>query len=42
MQQPLIASYERAVLNAYADLETALRQVKNNNQAEETGSLISA
>jgi ribosome-associated translation inhibitor RaiA len=27
---------------AYADLETALRQVKNNNQAEETGSLISA
>lgn len=34
-QQELIASYERAVLNSYADVETALGQVKNNNQAEE-------
>ena len=34
-QQELIASYQRAVLNAYADVETALGQVKNNTRAEE-------
>jgi NodT family efflux transporter outer membrane factor (OMF) lipoprotein len=34
-QQELIASYEGAVLNAYADVETALGQVKNNDQAEQ-------
>jgi NodT family efflux transporter outer membrane factor (OMF) lipoprotein len=34
-QQELIASFERAVLNAYGDVETALGQVKNNNQSEE-------
>lgn len=34
-QQELIASYESAVLNAYADVETALGQVKNTSQAEE-------
>jgi outer membrane protein, multidrug efflux system len=34
-QQELIASYESAVLNAYADVETALGQVRNNSQAQE-------
>jgi outer membrane protein TolC len=34
-QQEMIASYESAVLNAYADVESALGQVKNNSQAEE-------
>ena len=34
-QQQLIASYESAVLNAYADVETALGQVRNNSQAEQ-------
>lgn len=34
-QQELIASYERVVLNAYADVEAALGQVTNNSQAEE-------
>jgi multidrug efflux system outer membrane protein len=34
-QQELIASYERAVLNAYADVESALGQVKNNSKTEE-------
>jgi multidrug efflux system outer membrane protein len=34
-QQELIASYESAVLNAFADVETALGQVKNNTTAEE-------
>jgi outer membrane protein, multidrug efflux system len=33
-QAELIASYQRAVLNAYADVETALGQVRNNGQAE--------
>jgi multidrug efflux system outer membrane protein len=33
-QRELIASYQRAVLNAYADVETALGQVKNNSNAE--------
>jgi multidrug efflux system outer membrane protein len=34
-QQELIASYQRAVLNALADVEAALGQVKNNNLAQE-------
>jgi outer membrane protein, multidrug efflux system len=34
-QQEMIANYQRAVLNAYADVETALGQVNNNNQAEQ-------
>ena len=34
-QEEMIASYESAVLNAYADVESALGQVKNNSQAEE-------
>jgi outer membrane protein TolC len=34
-QQELIASYQNAVLNAYADVETALGQVKNNRKVEE-------
>jgi NodT family efflux transporter outer membrane factor (OMF) lipoprotein len=34
-QQQLIASYQQAVLNAYADVETALGQVKNNDLAEQ-------
>jgi NodT family efflux transporter outer membrane factor (OMF) lipoprotein len=34
-QQDLIASYENAVLNAYADVETALGQVRNDSRAEE-------
>ncbi len=34
-QQELIASYENAVLNAYADVETALGQVKNSSLAQE-------
>jgi multidrug efflux system outer membrane protein len=34
-QTEMIASYQRAILNAYADVETALGQVKNNNRAEE-------
>jgi len=34
-QQELIASYQSAVLNAYADVETALGQVKNNRKVEE-------
>jgi outer membrane protein, multidrug efflux system len=33
-QQELIASYQSAVLNAYADVETALGQVANNSKAE--------
>ena len=33
-QQELIASYQQAVLNAYADVETALGQVKNSSRAE--------
>jgi multidrug efflux system outer membrane protein len=34
-QQELVASYQRAVLNAYADVETALGQVKHNDLAEQ-------
>jgi NodT family efflux transporter outer membrane factor (OMF) lipoprotein len=34
-QQALIASYQRAVLNAYADVETALGQVKHYALAEQ-------
>jgi NodT family efflux transporter outer membrane factor (OMF) lipoprotein len=34
-QQELIASYQSAVLNAYADVEDALGQVTNNRKAEE-------
>ncbi|HEX3836485.1 MAG TPA: TolC family protein [Steroidobacteraceae bacterium] len=34
-QQELIASYQRAVLNAYADVETALGQVKHFDLAEQ-------
>jgi len=34
-QQELIASYERAVLSAYADVEAALGQVRNNSTAEQ-------
>ena len=33
-QEELIASYQLAVLNAYADVETALGQVKNDSEAE--------
>jgi outer membrane protein, multidrug efflux system len=33
-QQELIASYQSAVLNAYADVENALGQVANNSKAE--------
>jgi outer membrane protein, multidrug efflux system len=33
-QKELIASYQRAVLNAYADVENALGQVTNNSKAE--------
>ena len=33
-QRELIASYQNAVLNAYADVENALGQVANNNKAE--------
>jgi outer membrane protein, multidrug efflux system len=33
-QQELIASYQGAVLNAYADVETALGQVSNDSKAE--------
>ena len=33
-QQQLIASYQSAVLNAYADVENALGQVTNNGKAE--------
>ena len=33
-QQELIASYQGAVINAYADVETALGQVANNSKAE--------
>ena len=33
-QQELIASYQSAVLNAYADVENALGQVANNRKAE--------
>jgi outer membrane protein, multidrug efflux system len=33
-QQDLIASYQSAVLNAYADVENALGQVTNNRKAE--------
>jgi outer membrane protein, multidrug efflux system len=33
-QEELIASYQLAVLNAYADVETALGQVKNNSEEE--------
>jgi NodT family efflux transporter outer membrane factor (OMF) lipoprotein len=33
-QQELIASYQSAVLNAYADVENALGQVTNNSNAE--------
>ena len=33
-QQELIASYQGAVLNAYADVENALGQVNNNSNAE--------
>jgi outer membrane protein, multidrug efflux system len=33
-QQELIANYERAVLNACADVESALSQVRNNSKAE--------
>lgn len=33
-QQELIASYQSAVLNAYADVENALGQVTNNRKAE--------
>ena len=35
VQQQLIASYQRAVLNAYADVETALGQVKHFDLAGE-------
>jgi NodT family efflux transporter outer membrane factor (OMF) lipoprotein len=34
-QQELVASYQRAILNAYADVETALGQVKHNDLAEQ-------
>jgi outer membrane protein, multidrug efflux system len=34
-QEELIASYQLAVLNAYADVETALGQVKNYSAAQE-------
>jgi NodT family efflux transporter outer membrane factor (OMF) lipoprotein len=34
MQTELIASYQSAVLNAYADVENALSQVANNTKAE--------
>jgi outer membrane protein, multidrug efflux system len=34
-QQELVASYQSAVLNAYADVESALGQVANNRRAEE-------
>ena len=34
-QEELIASYQLAVLNAYADVETALGQVKNYSAAED-------
>jgi multidrug efflux system outer membrane protein len=34
-QQELIASYQRAVLNAYADVETALGQVQHYDLAEQ-------
>jgi outer membrane protein TolC len=34
-QQELIASYQRTVLDAYADVETALGQVKHNSEAED-------
>jgi NodT family efflux transporter outer membrane factor (OMF) lipoprotein len=34
-QQELIASYQRAVLNAYADVETALGQVKHFDLAQQ-------
>jgi multidrug efflux system outer membrane protein len=34
-QQEMIASYESAVLNAYADVEAALGQVKNYSQSEQ-------
>jgi multidrug efflux system outer membrane protein len=34
-QQQLIASYQRAVLNAYADVETALGQVQHSDLAEQ-------
>jgi outer membrane protein TolC len=34
-EEELIASYQLAVLNAYADVETALGQVKNYSAAEE-------
>jgi multidrug efflux system outer membrane protein len=33
-QQELIADYQRAVLNAYADVENALGQLTNNRKAE--------
>ncbi len=33
-QQELVASYQSAVLNAYADVENALGQVANNSKAE--------
>jgi multidrug efflux system outer membrane protein len=33
-QKELIASYRRAVLNAYADVENAVGQVNNNSKAE--------
>jgi outer membrane protein, multidrug efflux system len=33
-QRALIASYQGAVLNAYADVENAVGQVANNNEAE--------
>jgi NodT family efflux transporter outer membrane factor (OMF) lipoprotein len=33
-QQELIASYQNAMLNAYADVENALGQVANNSKAE--------
>jgi multidrug efflux system outer membrane protein len=33
-ERELIASYQRAVLNAYADVENALGQVTNNSKAE--------
>ncbi|HEY6455567.1 MAG TPA: efflux transporter outer membrane subunit [Steroidobacteraceae bacterium] len=35
MEQQLIANYQRAVLNAYADVETALGQVKHSDLAEQ-------
>jgi multidrug efflux system outer membrane protein len=34
-QQQLVASYQRAVLNAYADVEIALGQVQHNEVAEQ-------